>query len=406
LQDGLARPLSPFIPCCIEPPPLLDFALNFGFYRRGDYSVTGERKRQATKILSRYIRSPMQIHRLLTKTHSESLLRGSFRFGRLRYYQMMEIVFADESIGDAQEGTVSALVSTNITPDNTGDPVRASLAKSSFIHVDENASIEIRNATFRNEVDCFVCCWSTSATPDLSGTGSAYDTRVTAAGAKSLAHYLNSLGVERESGSKILELFAPIASGRVQYRDLVHDMATGPLPSGDQFRKRTRYRHQSEYRLVLIPRATIAADYVYIECPQAAELLKSAPVKRSQAVALNASPTPPGDEYFQQMFSSILAVWRQLQRELANNDYLAFSASRSTLDVAAWRADQDASLARRTAALAEFDHVHLKNLRKCLFALRKPPLNEALDRALARGASSDRLISRYEHQQSKSLGQT
>jgi hypothetical protein len=345
----------------------------------------------------------MQIHRLLTKNHAESLLQGSFRFGRLRYYQMLEIVFEDESIGDAQEGTVSAVVNAIITSDNTNDPVRASLEKSGIISVSQNSSIEFRNSTFNNEIDCFVSCWSTLATPDLTGTGSTYDTCVTAAGAKSITHYLNSLGVERESGSNILELFDPIVSKRMQYYDVAHDMATGPLPGGDPFRKRTRYQHQAEYRLVLVPRTKIAADFVHIECPQATEFLSSTPIERSPDVAPNPPDLHPGVEYFQQLLSSILAAWHRIQNELTISDDQAFRAncvaSRSAFDAAVWRAVQDASLARRTVALAEFDHVHLKNLRRCLFELRCMPLNESLDRALAHGASSERLIRVYERRQ-------
>lgn len=351
----------------------------------------------------------MQIHRLLNKTHSESLLRGSFRFGRLRYYQMLEVVFDDESIGDAQEGAVSAVVSTKLTPENMDDPVRKSLAESGFITVRGNSSIEIRNTTFTNEVDCFVCCWSTSTTPELSGTGSAYDTCVTAAGAKSLAHCLNSFGVERESGSKILDLFAPILSGRVQYSDTEHDMATGPLPSGDPFRKRTRYRHQAEYRFVLIPRAKIAADFIYVECHPATELLKSAPFARTQTVTSTATDKPAGTEYYQQLLSSILEAWRQLQDTLAFNSDMRFTThpapSGSDFDAAARRASHEERLARRITASTEFDRVHLKNLRRCIFELRNAPCNEPLDDALARGASSDRLIRLYNHHRRELTGQ-
>lgn len=342
----------------------------------------------------------MQIHRLLTKPHSESLLQGSFRFGRLRYYQMLEIVFEDDSIGDAHEGSISSVVNTKLTPKNINDPVRVNLKKMGFIDMDESSSVEISNYTFRNEVDCFVCCWSTSEAPTLSGTGSAYDTRVTAAGGKTLAHYLSKFAVERESGRKLNDLFFPIASGRVHYCDLVHDMASGPLPSGDPFRKRNHYQHQLEYRLVLIPRSTISADFVHIECPQASELLASMPINRVQVVAPIPASTGPGREHFQQLLETILAAWQQVQDALARKEDHAFKISRlagqSDSNLADWRADWEASLARRTAALAEFDRVHLKNLRRCLFELRSRPLNDALDRALARGASSDRLISLYQ----------
>lgn len=358
---------------------------------------------RTTKPILCHLRSHMQIHRLLSKDHSESLLRGSFRFGRLRYYQMLEVVFEDESIGDAQEGSVSSVLSASITPDHVDDPVRTNLERSGFITVKGNASVEIRDATFTNEVDCFVCCWSTSTAPDLSGTGSAYDTCVTAAGAKSLTHYLNKFGVERESGSKILELFDPIESRRVQYHDSAHNMATGPLPSGNPFRKRSRYRHQAEYRLVLIPRAKIAADFVYIDCHQAAELLSSTPVGRSQTAAFTATDKPAGASYYEQLLAAILEEWRQCQDALATKNDLPLATHQATNGsgfdaIAAWRADCEAWQARRNAALAEFDRVHLKSLRRCLFELRTAPFNEHLDRALAHGASSDRLIRLYEYQ--------
>lgn len=345
----------------------------------------------------------MQIHRLLTKEYAEYHLRGSFRFGRLRYYQMLEIVFEDQSIGDAQEGTISTVFDAKLTPENKGEPIWENLAKSGIVLSGENPSIHIRNTTITSEIDCFVCCWSTSASPDLSGTGSTYDTRVIAAGAKSLAYYLNTSGVERESGSKVLELFYPILSRRVQYSDSVPDLAAGPMPRGDPFRKRLRYAKQAEYRLVLIPRETISADFVHIECRQAAELLRSAPVERAETVTQKSATKRLGAEYYQQLLSSILAAWKQFDQEFAINGDLGFRVPQSTgrgiIDVQAWREKQEEAYARRTAALAEFDKAHLKNLQRCLFELRTPPLNEALDRALASGKSSDWLIRHYERQQ-------
>ena len=340
----------------------------------------------------------MQIHRLLTEPHAKSLLQGSFRFGRLRYYQMLENVFADESIGDAQEGAVTASLSVNITPENMNDPIRINLEKSGFIKVSGNSSVEIHNATLRNEIDCFVCCWSTSPTPNLSGTGSGYDTSVTATGAKSLAHYLNNLGVERESGSKIPDLFFPIVAGRVQYGNFDYDMTNGPLPSGNPFQKRTRYQYQSEYRLVLRPRKTIDSDFVTIECPQAAELLKSASIKSSQVAMTNTFQTTEYLEELEELLFSILAAWHELE---FNKDLWLqprIKANQKAFAAETWRADVEKSQAIRTEAMAKFDHMHLNDLQRCLFELRKPPFNDALDLALAHGASSDRLIHLYDRQ--------
>lgn len=341
----------------------------------------------------------MQIYRLMEKEHSGSLLRGSFRFGRLRYYQMREVVFEDESIGDAQEGVVSAAPVTAIFTDGEAiDTASTNLAKSGFIDY-QGGTAMFFGTTFTKEIDCFVSSWSTSATPDLSGAGAAYDTCVIAAGAKSLAYYLSNLGVESKSRSRIQELFKPILARRVQYQDSTYNFSECPLPDADPFRKRTRYRYQSEYRLLLIPRTAISADFVTIDCPQAAHLLRSVPVQPSQVAELNAPAVPSDTSYYQKLLSSILEAWWQLQGQL-NLDDRTRLATDSDLDAVAWRTSRDAWLIHRTAVLAEFDRTYLKKLRRCLYELRKAPLNEFLDRVLARGASSDGLISAYEHEAS------
>ncbi len=100
----------------------------------------------------------MQIHRLLSRPHAAPLPQGAFRFGGLRYYQMLEVVFEDSSIGDAQEGAVSTVVSTTITPDNQGNPLHKNLAESGRISISGNSHVEIRDMNIRHETDCFVCC--------------------------------------------------------------------------------------------------------------------------------------------------------------------------------------------------------------------------------------------------------
>lgn len=338
----------------------------------------------------------MQIHRIISKDYVPQLLQGAFRFVRLRYYRMLEVVFEDSSIGDAHEGVASTVVTTTISPESYSDPVHQNLVKSGVISVSGNSRIEIKDMTIRNEIDCFVSCWSTSQTPDLAGGGVAYDACVTCKGAKSLAYYLGNYGVERESGKGVRELFRPIASGRVQYLDLQHDFAKGPMPSGEPFRKRTRYRQQSEYRFVFVPLEPINRDFLWVDCQKASELLKETPFQRAANTAADVAAASKPVEDYQQTLDVLLRKWRNLQSQLSVQDDLereAFRVDRnSAFDAQKWRAIVDASFARRKAVQAEYDRDHLKQLRRCLFELRKPPLNDCLDRALARGELSERLI--------------
>ncbi len=211
---------------------------------------------------------------------------------------------------------------------------------------------------------------------------------------------MGNFGVERESGISLRNLFRPIAAGRVQYIDLAHDLATGPLPSGDPFRKGTRYRSQSEYRFVLIPLKPISADFIWVDCPQARGLLQAASIQRDQEKISDGAVRPKEDENHERVLTLLIEKWQRLQSELSVRDALEreafWKSHNSTIDAETSRATIEASHAGRIAAQAEFDRMHLKELRKCLFVLRKPPFNDSLDRALARGASSERLISAFE----------
>jgi hypothetical protein len=222
------------------------------------------------------------------QAHAEAMLKGSFRFGRMRYYQMLEVVFDDDSIGDVEEGLSSATVSVTINEENSNSPIVKNLAN--FIKVSGTSQVELENATFIHQTDCYICCWSTTKSPDLSGAGSSYDTCVTSSGAKSLAHYLSRFGVERESGLPLTELFGRIAAGRVHYHDSTHDLSNNPLPNGNPFRKRKKYQNQSEYRIVLFPKQPLNLDFVMIDCSSASSLLSAESITLKTAVKSQNSP--------------------------------------------------------------------------------------------------------------------
>jgi hypothetical protein len=106
-------------------------------------------------------------------------------------------------------------------------------------------------------------------------------------------------------------------------------------------------------------------------------------------------------EEFQANLRSIIDEWNKMEVPLAADGNFApvnfWKKGRNNFDPNKWREFHDARRVEREAAIVEFDKRYLKDLRKCLFALRTPPFNEQLDKAIARGANSEWLIRFYSH---------
>lgn len=349
----------------------------------------------------------MQIYRLIENKYAQSLLRGEFRFVRLRVYQMREIVFEDDSIGDVEEGAASSKFGFEFTPESQGAPIRKTLEEKGLMKVSGGSRVDAKTISIRSEVDCFVSCWSVSSKPDLSGVGSRYDTCVTASDAVTLAHLLYTQGVEFETGQSVGSVFLPIRFDEVDYLDREFDIAAGVLPSGDPFVKRRKYSKQAEYRFVLFPRSPVNADAVTVKCPTATALLSSRAVTPTCVEKVFDHPERISAHWRSEL-DMLVESWRVLQTKLheedergmagirhlfqsqVGSDRGAFHAVRAA--ATAVHAVQEASMARRREAISEFDRLHLMRLRRCLFELRKSPYNDLLDRLLAHGHTSEQLM--------------
>lgn len=327
----------------------------------------------------------MKLYKMMKAPYAKSLVEtGDFMFRRLRYYRMLEAVFGDPSIGDIEEGVTSATVSAEIGPHNRDTKVSKNILASARINASTagNATVTMSNVKINNTNDnYFVYCFSMVANPDLSYTGSSYDAKITLARATALKHYLNTFGTEKSTGTAVTSMFDPIQARPVVYDDFQYDAALGPLPAGDPFRKRKRYKNQSEYRFALNPRQTILKDSVVISCPRARELLSF----DSLPVALHPEQERKDKQYYKDLLDSILNSWKYYSDQCS---HLEFPNPKIEGQVSRY-------MELKSKIIAEFDEHHRTDLLRCLFELRKEPYDDRLDSALARAAESDHLIRMY-----------
>ncbi len=339
----------------------------------------------------------MRIHRLTELRFADGLLEGQFRFGRARYYQMQEVVFADESIGDKLECVSHTTVNADIDTSQGVSPTQSNLAAMGFLNVSGNSRVTISNSQVYRELDCYISCWTTIEDPTLDGAGSTYDCRVTASGGKTLSHLLWAHGTLRPTGHSIQAQFRSLVSGRVYYEPLEYDVAETALPSPNPFRKRLKYSNQFEYRLVLFPTTTIGSDFITVDCPEAASLLNLARLpKRTSATGENSAADARDTS---KLLDSLVQEWVSRQKELDRKyddqlDQIRL-ISHSSGAVQAYKAVIEAKRAEQIQLEHNFDQSHLRTLRRLLFEARREPHDERLDKAIARGQGSSRLIHIY-----------
>lgn len=339
----------------------------------------------------------MQIHRLTNAPFAQQLSNGCIRFGRARYYQMQEVVFADESIGDKLECVSHMTVNTVI--DTTQEPTstQVNLAKMGILSVSGNSRVTFSDTQIYKEVDCYISCWTTIANPPLKGVGADYDSRVTAAGAKTLCQYLWSHGKLQSDGLPVSTKFHSLRSGRVYYEPMNHDVAENPLPAPNPFRKRLKYSDQHEYRLVIFPKYNLGVDFITITCPEATNMLSVTQLSDTSAHANDPSHCSPHDRIHS--LTAIVEEWKNRQSALDSKYEMALHGVRSQPfgDDAAhtFKAIFDAKLEEQRRLEKDFDLKHLASLRRHLFEVRCEPYNERLDKAIARGQGGAQLIRMY-----------
>jgi hypothetical protein len=323
----------------------------------------------------------MEIYRFTRKAWAEQLCGGSLRFGRLKYYQLLEAVFNDAAVGDRHEGKAS----TKIDFDPSGGPSDSEIYDriiDTGAIVGPMGSWVASGNIFTREVDSFISCWSTKSDNGIEGMGADYDSRVALDDPQAFADAIWESGVEMVSGSPVSTLFHRIEHGIVHYSARTFDITKEAAGEPSVFIKRPDYQSQAEYRFALFPKDKIARDNVVISCPRAGDLL--------HMTYLGESPgTGEKSDYFDPatVLADIVSRFAALTNVLRERQDIKLKAVQvipvTEEVVANWQAVMAACNEYEADKKMEFDKSHRPKLLKALFALRRENApNEGLDRAI------------------------
>jgi hypothetical protein len=216
----------------------------------------------------------MGIFKFLHSKHIDTLRSGCFRFGRLKYYQLLEIVEKSKWIGDREEGRSTSIVE-NYTL-GTGNDIIDSTANR-FIQYSPGAHVNLYNHKFIDQIDAFVLSVSAGDITALSNIMYdkekyviPYDACIEIIDINKLAYLIWHHGVDCTSGKKISELFYDCIVDEVIYRNPLYNLQEGDIPINKLpcFIKDPIYSTQSEVRIVLlqhIDERTIKHDNINIK---------------------------------------------------------------------------------------------------------------------------------------------
>ena len=217
-------------------------------------------------------------YKFLDKKYVSSTIEGSLKFGRLRYYQLLEIMTGDQWIGDRNEGVARTKVTATLQEGNPEHAVLLDRLSKTGFKLGPGSSAELRDVTIRNELDCFVFCVSEGELAQLAASMSAperaqyaYDSCLQLRDPQEIMQRLWAQGFV--DGQPLPALFKSLHFGQVSYDWAERDLGDGPAASGDPFVKSSRYTEQRERRFVLVPNATIEQDGVFVQCAAISDLL-------------------------------------------------------------------------------------------------------------------------------------
>ncbi len=274
-------------------------------------------------------------YKFLSKQHVPSTIAGNLRFGRLRYYQLLEVVTGDDWIGDRHEGLATTRVHAVLDGNPNQAGLRQRLADAKFISAEGVSNIEIRGCKIINEVDCFVFCVAEGELSPLVArmcsperAEYAYDGCLHLIDPVEIAQRLWNDG--SVDGKPLHEIFLEIRFEQVRYEGQEYDLNDTPAVSGDPFVKAGKYKSQREWRFVLFPRIQIDRDSVSVRCDSIAALL----VEEVLDVALPSHrPNDLADKSDDELIAEIRTIYR------------SWMAASSQVNEALWdwRARQDVS---------------------------------------------------------------
>jgi hypothetical protein len=239
----------------------------------------------------------------------------SIRFGRLRYFQLCEVLYNDQFIGDRFEGAARTNIQ-NVVIGREDTEIKRQLEEARVVKSDGHGDIRFGHISVINEVDCFVFCLfqgPLAVGVDLYGKKDArsYDdcVQVTDIDALGAAIAAGTIG-----GEKVTDLFV-VRGGQVGYEgdgQFAYD-ALLRLETGDPFRKRELYSDQQEFRFVLFPKAHPypLCDHVDVRLAGEVPLFLHTPFDGSTRVK-----TLPGDpDAAIQAIDDIMAEWAAMRPE-------------------------------------------------------------------------------------------
>lgn len=246
-------------------------------------------------------------------------LEGSqptLKFGRLRYYRLLEIATLNSRIGDRREGLAFTRVDKVTVGNGQNEDIRHALEEAGIAKVN-GGELTLQASVFSNEIDCFVMSLGAGSFKDLSKelAESGPDAYDAALELSSFDQLIRAIGVAEYDGHPLRERFE-IYAGSVQYgkhepSDL---LLTGRVETGDPFFKDEQlYKHQSEFRLALIPKGIAPkGDNVFVQLQGSEPFFQQKALeRRSSRIVRN---TVPEDINFEAVICECFAKWSERTR--------------------------------------------------------------------------------------------
>ncbi len=213
-------------------------------------------------------------YRFMDSIYLDGTVGGDFRFGRLIKYRLQELAEGDEWIGDRNEGVMRGKIPfLEISPEQKKSARDEEIIRAMGMNLDlSNSSIKIENSVMYADIDCFILSFSTGEFAKLKrfmcrpeNADYAYNGCIEVQSLKKIADPIWYHGTCNRKPVK--ECFDGYEFGDVDYIGNEEDVTISGVSEASPFRKHSKYKSQSEARIVLYPKAEILDDYVHVKVP-------------------------------------------------------------------------------------------------------------------------------------------
>ncbi len=209
---------------------------------------------------------PDECFRFTGEAPLKKQVKGLLRFGRLYRYRLLETVTGDQWIGDANEALATTLIDISLRAGDGNLDAREKL-KAAGISVGENAEVTFTDCRTTQSLDCFVLSLSAGHFPTLEAAMCQatdrpnYNACFRLTDLSGMGH---AIAAARYGAGRVQDAFY-VHFGPVRYGEPAHDFGTQGVNLGDPFVKALKYRSQAEWRFVLVPKITVAGDFVSVD---------------------------------------------------------------------------------------------------------------------------------------------